>query len=148
MSHTSLDRPNLAGWLQWAKAPMFAAAILAVSTVAAADPAVRNQGGVAYVSGGVGSEERQAIEAMGPQFNLKLTMAGSAGHFVSDVRVRIADSGSQTVLDTVTDGPMLFAQLKPGTYTVRCELAGKTTTQTVHISEKKQEQLTFVFAGE
>jgi hypothetical protein len=124
-----------------------AATVLAVAVLAVADVAVHTQDGVSFMSGGVG-EERQALEAMGQRFNLKLTMALSSGHFVGDARVRIQSPQGRVVLDTLADGPLLYAQLQPGTYTVSCSLNGKELKQTAQISAGAQQQLTFTWAAE
>ncbi len=124
---------------------ILAATILLLPLPAAGHLTVRNQDGVAYVSGGVGTEEMQALKAMSAHFNLKVTMATNSGHFVSDVEVRIEDSHGQTVLDTVADGPLLFAQLKPGTYTVICRRDGKPVTRLARVTDTKQHALTFTW---
>lgn len=125
---------------------VLAAAILALPGVVAGSLYVNSQDGVSYVSGGVG-EERQALEAMSNRFNLKLTMALTTGNFVSDARVRIQDHQGHTVLDTNADGPLLYAQLKPGMYTVTCSLDGKEIQKTAQISSGKQ-QLFFTWTSE
>jgi hypothetical protein len=122
-------------------------AILALPAMAAGDVAVHTQDGVSFMSGGVG-EERPALEAMGQRFNLKLTMALSTGHFVGDARVRIQSPQGRTILDTLADGPLLYAQLQPGTYTVSCSLNGKQLKQTTQITPGAQQQLTFTWAAE
>ncbi len=132
-----------------AAARLIVAAILVVSpAVTFGELDVHDQDGVPYVSGGVGSEERRMLQAMSEHFDLKLTMALTDGHFVSDVRVRIQDSYGDTLVDTVTDGPFLLAQLIPGAYTVSCREDDETVTQTVHIDGGRQQQLTFTFSAE
>jgi hypothetical protein len=124
------------------------AAVLALPAMAAGTLEVHNQGAVAFVSGGVGHGERQALEAMSGRFNLKLTMALTNRDFVSDASVRIRDAQGQVVLDTVADGPLLFAQLKPGTYTVSCTLDGKEIHKTAQLTSGKQQQLVFTWPSE
>ena len=125
-----------------------AAAVLALPAAAAGTLEVHNQGAVAFVSGGVGDEEQQALKAMIGRFNLKLTMALTNGEFVSDATVRIRDAQGQVVLDTIADGPLLFAQLKPGTYTVSCSLDGKDIQKTAHLTNGKRQQLVFTWPSE
>jgi hypothetical protein len=123
------------------------AGILALPPMAVGEVAVHTQDGVSFVSGGVG-DERQALEAMGQRFDLKLTMALSTGHFVGDARVRIQSPQGRIVLDTLADGPLLYAQLQPGTYTVSCSLNGKELKQTAQITPGAQQELTFTWAAE
>ena len=77
-------------------------------------------GGISYVSGGVGDEERAALEAMERQhsYNTKLVFAVRAGNFLSGANVRITDARGHEVLNVPTSGPLFYAQLPPGTYRV------------------------------
>jgi len=109
---------------------------------------VQSQGGVSFVSGGVGDEERQALQAMSKRFDLKLTMALTDGTFISDVGVRILDAHGKAVLDTTSNGPLLYAQLAPGTYTVKCVLNGKQIERAVRIGTDTQQHLVFTWAAE
>jgi len=91
---------------------LFFAAMLAAS--AAADERL-----AAYISGGIGEEERASMEASRDYFNLRLAFAArGSGEYLSSVRVRIADLNGGELLDTVTDGPLFYARLAPGTYRV------------------------------
>lgn len=124
------------------------AVTLALPVAAAAEVVVHTENGVSYVSGGVGDEELKALNAMSARFNLKLTLALKTGEFVSDATVRIQDSHRETVVDTVADGPVLFAQLKPGSYTVTCTLGGKELQQTAHVTDRTQQHLLFSWSTE
>ncbi|MCK9394742.1 MAG: carboxypeptidase regulatory-like domain-containing protein [Methylobacter sp.] len=77
----------------------------------------QTQGEVTFVSGGVGTDERNALQAMRDDYNLTLLFSvKGTGEYVSDVKVRITDSSGNLVLESVSDGPMLFAKLKPDRY--------------------------------
>ena len=87
------------------------------------------QGGVAYVSGGVGSDERARMEAMGSDFNLRVEVAIPAGNYVGSPRIEIRDAAGKTVLDAQSDGPLLYAKVPPGSYNVAVHEAGKKSAQ-------------------
>ena len=127
---------------------MVLAVILALPALAAGELAVHTENGASYVSGGVGDDERKALEAMSPQFDLRLTMVLASGHFISDVTVRIQDASGRTVVDTVADGPLLLAQLQPGTYAVTCTLNGHALKQTAHVTSGTQRRLIFRWDSE
>lgn len=92
---------------------------LALSPVyAQGDLTVQHAHGVSYVSGGVGQGERDALQAMQGQFNVKLVFALTAGNYLADVHVRILDHRGHEVLNTVTKGPIMLAKLAPGRYTI------------------------------
>jgi hypothetical protein len=116
---------------------------LAVAT----DLVIHQQGDVSYVSGGVG-EEKEALAAASNRFNLKVTMALGSGHFVSDARVLIEDAHGRPVLDTTADGPLLYAQLQPGTYTVHCSLNGKEVRQTAQVGSSGQHAVSCTWPSE
>jgi len=73
-----------------------------------------------FVTGGVSEEERDAFLRDAAAYNLWLVFAEQGtGNYLANVRVTVADAANRPVVDAVTDGPWLFAQLPPGHYTVR-----------------------------
>ena len=124
------------------------AAIVLLAAMAWAEPKLRTENGVSYISGGVSDDEQHALEASGGHFNLKVTMALASGHFVSDVPVQIQDAHGKTVLDVVPDGPLLFVELPPGAYTVRCNLKGQPQEHKVSVGAGKQQQLACTWSSE
>lgn len=78
-------------------------------------------GGVAYVSGGSGLDEREEMRALLTEHNFWLmTAAAGSGHYLADVEVRVVPVGTDTpVLEHRMDGPWLFARLPPGRYEVQ-----------------------------
>ena len=127
---------------------VFVAVLLVPMAGAWAELKVRNDEGVAYISGGVTADEQRALESMSGHFDLKVTMALANGHFLADTPIQIRDSHDKTLLDVVADGPLLFAQLPPGTYTVRCSLNGQHQEHTIHVNAGKQEHLACTWTSE
>ena len=81
-----------------------------------------------HINGGVGEEERSAMLAQRPQYNLRLTFAqAGTGEFLSGVKVAIQAIGKdQTNMEPLTDcGPLLFVRLKPGMYRITATYEGK-----------------------
>jgi hypothetical protein len=105
---------------------------------------VREDRGIRYVSGGVGLNGRDQLNALSHQFNLRLLFAmQGSGNYLADVRVNIIDARGETVLSAKSDGPWFFAQLPPGAYTVDVDAMGRTQGQTVRISDARQSRLNF-----
>ena len=104
---------------------------------------VQQYQGVNYVSGGVGEDERHALESLGKEFNLKLTFALKSGQYLSDVNVRIVDSQGTLVLTATADGPLFYANLAPGTYSVEAGGFGESYRQSAKISGRQQTRLIF-----
>ena len=67
-------------------------------------------GDVPYLSGGIGSDERDTLKAEAKNYNLRLNFAEKGGgHFLSDVKVDIATSAGKPVLSATAAGPWFFA---------------------------------------
>jgi len=80
---------------------------------------IQNDGGIRYVSGGVGESERTELNALSSQFNLHLMFATQGGgEYLSAVRVNILDAHGQPVLTAQSKGPWFYAQLPSGDYQV------------------------------
>lgn len=96
------------------------------------------QNDVTYVSGGVGEEQQEQMQALAGQgYTLKLVFAEKGtGAYVANVRVMIADKSGHTLLDATADGPSFFVQLPEGDYRVTAEHAGMRQTRTVHASPR------------
>ena len=132
------------------------AAMLVASTVTAAStanaqsnvPAAKVQGVIAYVTGGIGQDEVNAIKQVAAQYPLELEFARTAipqNEYVTDIKVLIKDHQGKPVLDTVSDGPFLLAKLPDGKYTVNVNRHGSTKQRAVQIRSQQHERLIFVW---
>jgi len=108
----------------------------------------QTQGEVTFVTGGVGEDERSAMQAMRADYNLNLLFSvKGTGEYVSDVKVRITDSRGNILLESVSDGPMLFAKLKPGRYIVSVEREGHQVIDKT-VTVKQRASLSFTWPQE
>ena len=82
--------------------------------------------GFPYVSGGVGSDERAALEERGKAFNLKLAFAEQRGPYLADVNVMIVDGKGAEILSLASAGPWFYIHLPPGSYNVKATYGGQT----------------------
>jgi hypothetical protein len=119
---------------------VFLAALFAAGTVSAQEPVPqpRTEGGITFISGGVGMEERDALKKVEGDYNLRLLFAAQgSGEFVADVKVTIRDTKGKTVLEVASVGPRFFAKLTPGSYKITAENNGTAMTRAVRISPKR-----------
>ncbi len=106
----------------------------------------QSQGEVTFVSGGIGEDEQHAMQAMRGDYNLNLLFSiQGSGEYLSDVKVQVADSTGNTVLESVSDGPMLFAKLKPGRYAIAVDREGQVVRKKATISGTKRTSLIFTW---
>ena len=109
-------------------------------------PPVQTYGSVSYVTGGIGLDESAALKAAEKNFALSLLFAQTRrGEYLADVKVSIKDRAGKTLLEAVSDGPFLLAQLPAGTYQVSAEYAGKALAKTVRVEPKGGTRVAFVW---
>ena|SRR5438093_519327 len=113
----------------------------------ASPPRVNFYHEIPYVSGGIGAEDREAVEAIGREHNLKLSFALQNGNYLGDVNVVVKDGNGQPVLEAVSDGPLFFAKLPAGNYSIEATTRGETLKRTVHVSGRGQTQVHFAWKG-
>lgn len=82
-------------------------------------------GTITYITGGIGQDEQQALKAVEKKYNLHILMSMKDGHFIADARIVIRDKKGNQLLDVET-GPMFYASLPAGKYTVEVSHDGQT----------------------
>ena len=103
----------------------------------------KHYGNIPYISGGIGLDEREALNSLATGYNLKLMFAVPAGNYLADVRVEIRNASGQLEVDAISEGPWFFAHLPPGRYNVSVSFAGSTQRQDVQVSGGGRSQLNF-----
>ena len=74
--------------------------------------------GVMYASGGVGKDERMAMESIVKGYNVKLVFAEAPREYVADVKVKIEDHSGKKLLEATSGGPWFWVKLPQGDYRV------------------------------
>jgi hypothetical protein len=94
---------------------------------------------VKYMSGGVGLEERNALESLALKgYDLKLVFAITPGNYLSYIDVKIQDQTGNPVITAQSNGPWFYADLPKGTYTVVVSHDGVQKTQKVTVDGEMQ----------
>lgn len=74
--------------------------------------------GISVASGGVGVDERMGMDELAKSYNIKMVFVEAPRDYVSGVKVKIEDHSGKMLLETIANGPWLFAQLPQGDYRV------------------------------
>lgn len=90
---------------------------------------------VPFATGGVGKAERDQLQQMAHQYNLKMGFAAMSGSYLTGVRVTIRDSRDQIVLNQDFPGPLVYTKLPRGTYQITASHHGLEKTQQVSVGE-------------
>lgn len=104
---------------------------------------VREERGVRYVSGGIGLNEREELNALSKQFNLRIRFAVQGGNYLADINVDITNASGEKVLSAKSEGPWFFAQLAPGIYRVDVQAMDRAQNQSVRVNAGRQASLNF-----
>lgn len=103
-------------------------------------------GDVSYRTGGIGSSEAEEMRGAAKDYALEIVFVQKLKQleeFLSDVKVKIQDTQNNTVLDVVTEGPFLLANLPNGKYVITAEFNSVTKQQKVNVGTKKHQKLVF-----
>lgn len=93
-------------------------------------------GSATYITGGIGDAERAALEAVKKDYNLSILNADPNGEYVADVHVVVKDAKGTPML-SADAGPMFFAKLPEGRYTVEASYEGQNKSQKIRIGKNK-----------
>ncbi len=89
--------------------------------------------GVAYATGGIGLDERAAMEKMANDYSLKIVIATASGNYLADAKVRIENLTGEKVFECTATGPWLYVNLPAGTYKVTASLEQKSRMREVTV---------------
>jgi len=95
--------------------------------------------GVKYLTGGVGSDERAAMQKMAKgNYNLQFVFAETSGPYLSDIKIDIQGKDGKKIVDTSTAGPWFFAKLPNGQYKITVTHGGKSEVQHLDVANNFQ----------
>lgn len=115
-------------------------AMLAFAGLSGAQTSGRD-GQTAFLSGGVGQGEVEAMRRAAGDYNLRMTFTEQGGQYLADVAVDVRKPNGETVLSTISDGPMIFVDLPPGNYVVDAEFGGRTQTRRISLGRDKHREM-------
>ncbi len=123
--------------------------ILFFCTLALAGQVAANElNAVPHVSGGIGEDEQQALQAEAANYNLRLSFAEKgSGAYLSDIKVTIRNAADATVLAAVSEGPWFFVRLAPGRYRITVEADGQAQTRTLTLLPGQAMKQHFYWVG-
>ena len=111
--------------------------------------AMQDSGGVRWVCGGVGDEEREGLAALESKANLSITfVSGKRGAYLADVQMSLYGAGAKSPgLEIKTDGPICLLHASPGRYRIEALFDGakRTANATVAADAKRPARVVLVF---
>jgi hypothetical protein len=130
------------------------AGLMATQTLYAQDeqlplPATTTEGNVSYLSGGIGIDESTAMKNAASKYSLELVFSAKAGAtaaYLANVHVKVSDRAGKSVIDTVSQGPYLLANLPDGNYQVEASNKGVAKTERVTLKKGSHQRLVFFWS--
>ena len=104
--------------------------------------------GIEYISGGIGSEESDALLSLGKKWPLVLEFSQDHPQrplWVADVTVKILDQKKKVVFEALSDGPIMLLKMTPGKYDAEYSFEGKVLKRTLVIEEGKFQKQSVVW---
>lgn len=124
---------------------LFSAVLIGTTAPAFAQIQPTHDNYVTYISGGIGADEQQAIKTSAHGYNLAVTNANKTGDYVADVNLSIQSRRPGEQINISNTGPLFYAKLPPGDYTLKATAGDQTVVRTIRISSDKLVNLHFVW---
>jgi hypothetical protein len=105
---------------------------------------IQQHANISYVTGGIGADESDALQATQNQYNLRVMNADKNGRFSGDTRILIRNLKRESLLD-VTSGPLFYANLPKGKYIITGYSDEQSKEEVVNISNKQPARVRFVW---
>lgn len=91
---------------------------------------------LSYISGGVGVDSQERLNARAGEFNLKLVFTLVEGNYLADVNVVLTDAKGGKIVEHLADGPFFLVKLPAGQYSVAATYEGKTVTRKLQVGAR------------
>lgn len=109
----------------------------------------KTEAGQAFVSGGIGQTERDALQSTRRRFGLAIqTAIRGSRDYLADVHIRITDSHARQMLETDMDGPWLLVDLPAGRYQIEATRNHRVQRHAVAFLAGEHGQMNFFFDPE
>jgi hypothetical protein len=111
-------------------------------------PEAKVSQGIEYISGGIGSEESDAMLALGKKWPLVLEFSQDHPQrplWVADVMVKILDQKKKLVFEALSDGPIMLLKMTAGKYDAEYTFEGKVLKRRLVVEEGKFQKQSVVW---
>jgi hypothetical protein len=111
-------------------------------------PESQNYQGIQYITGGIGSEESDAMLQLGQRWPLTLEFAQDHPQrplWVADVDVKITDNKRKVIFSALSEGPIMLIQLPAGSYEIEAKFEDRILKKKLKIEENQPVKLPIVW---
>ena len=130
---------------------LFSACLVFFSSLSLAQveiPDVKVSQGIEYISGGIGSEESDALLALGKKWPLVLEFSQDHPQrplWVADVTVKIMDQKKKVIFEALSEGPIMLLKINTGKDDAEYSFEGKVLKRSLVIEDAKFQKQSVVW---
>ena len=110
-------------------------------------------GEITYITGGTCIDSANQMKRIAKDFPLEIVLVQKSAayekeYYIADVKITIKDAKDNLVLNVVTEGPFLLADLPNGSYQISAEFRRVLKSNTININKNKHERVVFLWPEE
>jgi len=107
------------------------------------------QAAIPWLSGGVGDEALAEMHKVAASYNVQVIFSGQNGRYLASVPFSLTGADGREILAGVSEGPLLYLKLKPGSYRFSANIDHQWQNEAVRIGPANGPvKLSFVSRGE
>ena len=94
------------------------------SKVAQRNAVSSSQAEIALISGGIGDESRDEMRKNAAAYNVHIVFSDRQGSYLANIPFSVTRRNGQKIYSGLSEGPLLYLQLSPGSYQIAAEIDG------------------------
>lgn len=107
------------------------------------------QAEVPWMSGGIGDEAREEMRRSASAYNVHVVFSARNGDYLANIPVTVTRRNGQKIHSAVSDGPLLYLKLPPGSYQIGAEIDGAWQNRRIEVvASGRTTKVMFVSRGE
>jgi hypothetical protein len=79
---------------------------------------------IPWISGGISDEGLDEMRKAAPAYNVHLMFSNRQGSYLADIPFTVSKLNGRELYSGVSEGPLLYLKLPPGTYQIAVQLGG------------------------
>lgn len=108
-------------------------------------PQPQLQGNVSYLTGGIGENETESIKSQAGGYNLLLSNADNSGHYMPGSDITITSHDGRQMMNVSDAGPLFYAKLPPGNYTLTATNGSQQEVRKIHVSANGSDRVHLIW---
>ena len=107
-------------------------------------PDAKYSAGIAYISGGVGLEDSEAILAEAKQWSVLLELSqleGARSVWIFGAQIKIVNAKQKVIFDAQAEGPYILINLEPGEYVLQATYQGVEQRRNISLKPSQSQKI-------